>query len=462
MINIVEKEAGKNHMTSLEAKIIALLVECEKLLEPPSKTASKLVVTKWENNGKIKSKMIASCPIKDHEADLSGSFWRAIGKIELLESFDIAKQAFEQDKVFSVAAESTGNQAQYWGVLEYLIKNAGKIRNNCVSIDHAKALKHLRSLRKLLTGTLLKYEATARVFGVNLRCKTLSLPDGVTLYRLNRKELNDRQPVISSFERFSDNDLTGFPAELRVSITVQVDPSQKDAFITAANDALKTANDKFSKILRTILVISSGEARLHHVELKGGLGNLGTSFVPGSREGRPHPNIILGVKDTVNIKTVYDLLAGSENGDKTLSLALHRYLLGRQRSNWVDKLIDYVIAFEAILLTQGGNAIHQELSYRFALNGASLLSKFYKPNIPNELFKKMRSAYSTRSIIVHGGEDEKRDNKLKEGGFNNPNELCNFLEESFRYVVLGLSSMKPKERPYRQPGGWEILIWPQK
>jgi len=71
----------------------------------------------------------------------------------------------------------------------------------------------------------------------------------------------------------------------------------------------------------------------------------------------------------------------------------------------------------------------------------------------------MRNAYSARSSIVHGGDDKDRDKALKKGNFKNLNDLCDFLKESFRLVVFKLSSMKPKERPYRRAGGWEALIW---
>jgi len=65
------------------------------------------------------------------------------------------------------------------------------------------------------------------------------------------------------------------------------------------------------------------------------------------------------------------------------------------------------------LLTQDGNPVTQELSYRFALNGVSILFKVNRASDPKKNYKKMRSAYSTRSAIVHGGEDAERDNKLQ-------------------------------------------------
>ena len=439
-------------MTPLEAKFAALLVECEKILEPV-----KTIAQKWVIISKTQQELRQ---LKDKKSSMTHSFFRNNGKIRTLKSYDIAKRAFERDKVFSEANRAAGYWAKFEAVLQYLISSAGEIRKERLYIDHAEALRYLKSFRQLLTSSHLEYKATARIFGVNLRCKSLSLPDGVTLNRLNRKELNDRQTVLQPYlsDGFMEQQLAYHPVELSVPVTVPVDHSQEGAFFKNQNDAYSVATEIFSKILQAILVVSSGKAGVGHFELKGGLEQIPQGR-PVSRGMFPQANIYLGVGDIANIEIAYELLSGGKKCDKTLSRALHRYILGRQRSDLIDKLVDYVIAWEAILLTQNGNPITQELSYRFALNGASILSKIRKTNIPNEMFKKMRSAYSARSSIVHGGDDKDRDKALKKGSFKNLNELCNFLEESFRLVVFKLSSMKPKERPYRRAGGWEALIW---
>ena len=440
-------------MTPLEAKIAALLVGCEKMLDPVN-----VIARKWVIVSKTQKQLQE---VRDVKSSLAYSFGRAHAKIEALEAYDLAKKAFERDKVFFEAVKSAGYWATFEAVLQYLIASAGEIRKDHISIDHSRALKCLRSFRKLLTSSHLEYEATARIFGLNLRSKSLSLPDGVTLYRLNRQERNQKQPILQPFLSYGweEQELGDHPAELRVQVTVPVDHSQEGAFFKAQNDATRVAPGIFLKILQAILVASSGKASLCHVELKGGLEHL-----PFSRSLRreipPHTNIILGPKDLTNIGVAYDLLSGGKKSDKTLSRALHRYILGRQRSDLIDELVDYVIAWEAILLTQDGNPITQELSYRFAINGASLLSEMRKESSPKQLYMKMRSAYSTRSVTVHGGEDTDRNKALKIGGFKNLSELCDFIEGSFRLSVFKLSSMKPSERPYREAGGWERLIWP--
>jgi hypothetical protein len=63
-----------------------------------------------------------------------------------------------------------------------------------------------------------------------------------------------------------------------------------------------------------------------------------------------------------------------------------------------DRLIDYAIALEALLL-RGDE--HQELAYRLALRGSALLGE--TPDARVEIFSRLRTAYSIRSDVVHGG-----------------------------------------------------------
>lgn len=231
-------------MTLLESKIAALLVECENILEPVMFVSQKWVII---TGG---SKQVKD--IRDKKSSLRGSVARAMLEIRSLEAFGIAKQAFERDEVFSKAARAAGYWATLEAVLQYLVSNAGKIRQGRVVIDHAEALRHLKSFRKLLTSNHLEYEASARIFGVTLRSKSLSLPDGVTLYRLNNKELNDRQPHFDrySFLTWEDQELGNHHAEFQVSITVPVDHSQEGAFFNAQSNAVSVATKLFSKMFQ--------------------------------------------------------------------------------------------------------------------------------------------------------------------------------------------------------------------
>jgi hypothetical protein len=79
-----------------------------------------------------------------------------------------------------------------------------------------------------------------------------------------------------------------------------------------------------------------------------------------------------------------------------LGIALSRFTDGYERIKLEDKIIDYVIALEALYLQEGT----AELSYRLAHRVSVLLTKDKKER--QRLFKMTGRSYDLRSKIVHG------------------------------------------------------------
>ncbi len=91
------------------------------------------------------------------------------------------------------------------------------------------------------------------------------------------------------------------------------------------------------------------------------------------------------------------LLKLIELEDHYLRLPAQRLLDGGGRERRDDAIIDYAIGLES-LLTEG---IVDELRYRFALRGATILS--WESGDKQLVFEKLRSFYDVRSKIIHGG-----------------------------------------------------------
>lgn len=81
--------------------------------------------------------------------------------------------------------------------------------------------------------------------------------------------------------------------------------------------------------------------------------------------------------------------------NKYLDIALRRFNLGIEEVDIQDKMIDYLISFEALYLPERG-----ELTYRLCNRVATLLGKEEKE--AQEIRKIMTKAYDLRSDIVHG------------------------------------------------------------
>lgn len=438
-------------MTLLKTKIIALLDKCGELLIPRIHEVQKYVI--------VTDTTRKAVTFINKNGSLRVTYGVAREQIKNLQSYKEARAEFEKDRVFSVVAKiKTDNYYTFGRVIEHLIINAASIKKNIVVIDNTKAIHVLDDLRNTLAKKTLKYEASARLIGVTLTAKSFALPDGITIHRLTKKELNDRQPFASTLGS-EYLGLLDHPAELRVSVSVPIDYAQTGLFSHSFIAAKNIVHKQFTKIVEAILVATSGYAKLTAVTLisKGGI-DMSSGFHV-LREMPMNVDTIIRKGDIDNISAAYDLVSGGRKIDKTLERALHRFLLGRERSDLVDKLVDYVIAWEAILLTSSGSPGTHELSYKFSLNGALIISSACRNKKPCEIFKKMRYAYDARSKIVHGGSEGNIKRILKDGGFTDINGLCDFLELYFCRIVFWLARMNADERPYRKKGGWESLIW---
>jgi hypothetical protein len=111
-----------------------------------------------------------------------------------------------------------------------------------------------------------------------------------------------------------------------------------------------------------------------------------------------------------------------------IEIAIRRFNFGYERARPEDKLIDWMIAFEALFLGRGGR---QELEYRLALRGSTLIGK--EPNDREKIFNELKEAYRQRSNIVHGDSVKPliqiKNEKVQ---FN---EFVNRIEEHLRSVI---------------------------
>jgi hypothetical protein len=104
-------------------------------------------------------------------------------------------------------------------------------------------------------------------------------------------------------------------------------------------------------------------------------------------------------------------------------------------------------------------AIRDELSYRFGINGASVLYASGAQLNRHVGRRLMSTAYSVRSLIVHGASNNKVKQKLNKAKFDSIDSLVTDIEEKFRNAIFWLSELPVTERPYIKSGGWELLLW---
>jgi hypothetical protein len=142
-------------------------------------------------------------------------------------------------------------------------------------------------------------------------------------------------------------------------------------------------------------------------------------------------------------------------GAKRFGFSIHRFNLAFDRGLLADRIVDLVIAAEALFLSDIDEKYRGELRFRFALRAAKFIEH---PNYgEHDVFRVMRQAYDARSAIVHGGSPT--DTRLPD----NPSaSLPTFIDAIEELVRLGLRkglSMKEDGNKLRQAEYWDTLVF---
>ena len=441
-------------MRNFNESLENLLKDCETLLKPEA-----VVSNKWFalNDSRQEVRQV-----NNKRESLVRSYVHASSKISKLESYEKCQKAFDEDVIFNNASRLAGYWGSFRSVFQDIILASGCVRKNKVLFDINCAIDRASKKREELSASTIHINCNSRLLGVKLKSKVIDLPNGLSLYRLNKRELNARQPFIEPYSSsFQESQLAFQPTELRMSLEVPVNRTKDQAFFLADNEGHKIARNTFKNFLDAILLLKDG-----HIELGPPHFDGGPIEAPTTRgiyqNFMPNLDVTIKKQDAQNIIKAYELVSGESAGsDKVISRALHRFLLGRKRRDLVDKLIDFVISWESLLLTQNGSPATSELIYRFSINGSSLIATITKTKDRKKYFKMMKSIYSLRCVIVHGGTDEKINKNIKSGEFNNMDDVCGFLEKHFKITVWWLLGLAPQNRPYMKKDGWEELLWPK-
>lgn len=110
------------------------------------------------------------------------------------------------------------------------------------------------------------------------------------------------------------------------------------------------------------------------------------------------------IRDFLMFQKVLKTLIPNEwdKGNRYLKIAIRYFNFAKERDSNEDKIVDFVIALEALYL----NGDHGEFTYKLAHRAASMLgSTFDRRRVA---FEKVKAAYNLRSQIVHGGSDPKK------------------------------------------------------
>ena len=373
--------------------------------------------------------------------------------------YQAMQQWLASDPIFSTAPGKVG----YWGMPRVLIQRillgSMSLKDEKVMVDPTTAKSLVSQIVEYLNATEVIYEARARLLGVELTTPGVPITDGAFLVKLTDEEINERQPYIEFPDSYTSSiDSLNHYTEIRMTVSAPVDSNVEVPILSTQNTATSKARIMSDDILSALRLYKPGLIELGPISLS-------SSFISGFSVGRIYALPIvstqmqLGASDIDSLQEAYRVVTECQSSDKVLERALHRFFLGRQRYDLLDRLVDYVIAWESILLTVDRNALEDELSYRFGINGASILNSSELQKNRDAGLRMMKGIYSIRSKIVHGASDKDINKTLNKAGFNSIVEVDDDIEEKFRGVIFWLSRLNVNDRPYNKPGGWEQLLW---
>jgi hypothetical protein len=204
------------------------------------------------------------------------------------------------------------------------------------------------------------------------------------------------------------------------------------------------ARDRFDDIQSTLRLFKEGDVGFDQIRIEGGAwvfrGRL-VSIGAGLPQPMSGKSYSVSEQDASRLSDFYRLYRDAANRTQPgVAMAIRRLNFGYERRRPEDKLVDYCIAFEALLLQEKA-----ELEHRLALRVAKLLGQ--DPNAREDLYLRIRAAYGTRSEIVHG-EPAKED--VKVGVSRMPfGEFIlvveGLLRSSIRKVLTDYSTMTEKQ-----------------
>jgi len=331
-----------------------------------------------------------------------------------------------------------------------------------------RLLQKLDELIEIISKEYQEFTIAGRLHGVNLEIDLIELEPNISLIRLNENDINERQPLINDLFSISSiptiRDYSDSNVEIRIKKSYKIVPNIEGSYFDTNNEAESDLQLKLDNVVKAIKLYHPGNYQIYPMSVCSPL-MFGIESAQ-SRTSEPRAisafnNVIFSNADIDSLRKTFYIVRESMSDDNVLKRSFLRFLIGIDEPRPEERLVDFVIAWESLLLTVNGTDNHSELNYRFSLNGASV-SVAVNNTLDFDSFKNafnlMKGAYDIRSTIVHGGDKEAISKKIKKLNSGSIDELNNQLSELYRKVIFWLTGIKKEDRPYMAKFGWEKLL----
>ena len=241
----------------------------------------------------------------------------------------------------------------------------------------------------VLYSSALVFAAWSELRNFGMEVELLPLTANLRIRRLSRSEQERR--LEGTLDPFSSDSI---PEALRNPFIIETEETTSEGSVRVV--PVEAVNGVVSA-LRLFKGGGVGSGSVHHRVKYWHPSPMAAGMVtaPASIGRFVGPPYSLAEEEARQFAAFFEWLSGIDmSGESGLQLAVRRFNSAYERARDDDRLIDMMIAFEALLLRE-----RDELSFRLALRTANLLRDVKGRQ---ETFDIMREAYDLRSDIAHG------------------------------------------------------------
>lgn len=373
------------------------------------------------------------------------------------EAYIRLKEYIENLDSVRAVIQIAGYHTQPDQLIDRLIK--GSFLKTVQRFDQDCLLERLSEFQELISKEFHEFSITGRLHGVKLEIDKIELKPNVLLVSLDADAINERQPWLHhACDSPTILDYSNSNVEVVLKEAYAITPHSVLSYFNVANKAFSELRLRLEEVVRAIKLYRNGDYELYPVTYYSPLYDGFQSRPNEPKHICPFNNVVLGEVDVEGLKKAFQIVKNVISQDGVLSRSFSRFLIGSSERVPEERIVDFVIAWESLLLTVNGNSIQSELSYRFSLNGAAMLSNMDDSLEFTDALSLMKGSYRIRSKIVHGGRTDSLHKDMTTLGFENLSDLNIRLSELYQKVVYWLANLKKEERPYHAPFGWELLL----
>lgn len=325
-----------------------------------------------------------------------------IKEIESLPEYNTCIQAMISDPTISkhlrcmIRIRMVGFSFPEWGYLRPLLMDQFSKRSKGLNFDKKTFDRAYGSLEQFYYNEMIPLQALSPLDNFNSDTYEIDLGEGLRIRQMTLDELGQildrvKQPYQISRLKYAmeltyqTQKILGEPWRVR-NPEVEVNEREKFDKLVTALRLFKAGVVGFNIVLTTPLM---------RIPLLGGSGsgNLDNyrSFV-----GHPYN---LNESEVPEFRNFWNDFSKMElSKPASLTVAIRRFSYAYERWKTEDKLIDYMVAFEALFSREHEES--ESIGYKLSVRAARFLAKDYLQR--RQIMKEMKDFYRLRSNIVHG------------------------------------------------------------